>query len=225
VACLPVVTLGFAAALTHLRHTGAGDGTMTASAPESGPQVVPVTGPGTPGGDHETAQAEDPGDSSPDEEPEAPDDETAQPPSAAGPPRDETGNPRTQPHGDELARLFAEQMDQARGLPPHGSGAPGSAPEAGAGTVRREPPPAVPGAGAGTVPALVPYDAESAALIALRATIAAGNGYSNNQLMSKFGITRAQAAKVRQLAGGPPELTAVNGHQFGAADAETVSTQ
>ena len=222
VACLPVVTLGFAAALTHLQH--AAGGTAADSTTQSVPQEVPAAGPGTPGADDETAQAGRPGDSLQDEEAEAPDDETAPPPPAAAALDDETGNPRTEPRGDDLARLFAEQMDQARGLPPHGSGVPEITAEAGGGTVHREPPPAALEAGSGTIPALVPYDAESAALIALRATIAAGNGYSNNQLMSKFGITRAQAAKVRQLAGGPPELTAVNGHQFGAADAEAAST-
>ena len=44
----------------------------------------------------------------------------------------------------------------------------------------------------------VPTDAENAALIALRATIAAGNPLSQNQLMERFKLTRAAAAKVRQ---------------------------
>jgi hypothetical protein len=56
----------------------------------------------------------------------------------------------------------------------------------------------------------VPTSAEGAALIALRATLAAGNGYSNNQLAARFGLTRAQVTKVRQLAaahmnGQPPD--------------------
>jgi Protein of unknown function (DUF2637) len=64
----------------------------------------------------------------------------------------------------------------------------------------------------------VPTDAESAALIALKATLAAGNGYSNNQLMSKFGISRAQATNVRELVlaeanGHPPEDPAENTDQ------------
>ena len=44
----------------------------------------------------------------------------------------------------------------------------------------------------------VPTDAENAALIALRATLAAGNPLSQNQLMERFKLTRAAAAKVRQ---------------------------
>ena len=60
----------------------------------------------------------------------------------------------------------------------------------------------------GAVPSPVPSDAENAALMALRATIAAGNPVSQNQLMERFGLTRAQAAKVRQ------QVTAqANGHQ------------
>jgi hypothetical protein len=209
-----VVTLGFAAALTHLQHAA---GTVTEGTPENAPPPVPATGPVAPGGDDETGQAEALGAVSEAGEPNAPDDETARPAPAAAVPGDETGTPRPQPGSGELARLFAEQMDRARGLPPHGSGVPEVTPGAAAGTVRGELPPAASEAGSGTVPGLVPYDAESAALIALRATLAAGNGYSNNQLMSKFGITRAQAAKVRQLAGGPPELATANGHQLDPA--------
>lgn len=48
----------------------------------------------------------------------------------------------------------------------------------------------------------VPADAEHAALIALKATLAAGNPLSNNQLMTRFGLSRAQAAKARQQATG-----------------------
>ncbi|MGH3296930.1 MAG: DUF2637 domain-containing protein, partial [Trebonia sp.] len=47
----------------------------------------------------------------------------------------------------------------------------------------------------------VPVDAENAALIALRATIAAGNPLSGRQLETRFGLTRAQVARVRELAG------------------------
>jgi hypothetical protein len=211
VACLPVVTLGFAAALTHLRHAAGADGTVTGTMPESAPRALPATEPGAPEAGDETGQAEAPEEGPGGEPAEVPGEETGQAPEPGALRGDEPGNPSPQPQGDELARLFAEQMDRARELPAPGSVAPGSAPEAGGGNVQREPPPAIPGASTGTVPPLVPYDAESAALIALRVTIAAGNGYSNNQLMSKFGLTRAQAAKVRQLAGGPPELTAVNG--------------
>jgi hypothetical protein len=58
------------------------------------------------------------------------------------------------------------------------------------------------------VPSRVPADAENPALMALAATIAAGNPLSQNQLMERFGLTRAQAAKVRQ------QVTAqANGYQ------------
>jgi hypothetical protein len=59
----------------------------------------------------------------------------------------------------------------------------------------------------GTVPAPVPGDAETAALASLRATIAAGNPWSQNQIAERFGLTRAQATKVRQIA-----TADMNGH-------------
>lgn len=49
------------------------------------------------------------------------------------------------------------------------------------------------------VPSPVPGDAETAATASLRATLAAGNPWSNNQLADRFDLTRAQATKVRQL--------------------------
>lgn len=48
-------------------------------------------------------------------------------------------------------------------------------------------------------PSAVPGDAEAAALASLRATLAAGNPWSQNQLMTRFGLTRAQATKVRDM--------------------------
>lgn len=57
---------------------------------------------------------------------------------------------------------------------------------------------------AGMVTSPVPVDAEHAALIALKATLAAGNSLSNNQLMTRFGLSRGQATKVRQQAIGDP---------------------
>lgn len=45
----------------------------------------------------------------------------------------------------------------------------------------------------------IPADAEHAALIALRATAQAGNPLSGRQLETRFGLTRAQATKVRKL--------------------------
>jgi hypothetical protein len=58
-----------------------------------------------------------------------------------------------------------------------------------------------------TVPALVLTDAENAAAMALRATHAAGNALSQNQLMERFGLTRAAATKVRSAV-----LSSTNGH-------------
>jgi hypothetical protein len=46
----------------------------------------------------------------------------------------------------------------------------------------------------------VPTDAEHAALLALRATHAAGNPLSGRQLETRFGLSRTQATKVRKLA-------------------------
>jgi hypothetical protein len=45
----------------------------------------------------------------------------------------------------------------------------------------------------------VPTDAQSAAIAALRATLAAGNPLSGRQLETRFGLTRAEATRVRQL--------------------------
>jgi hypothetical protein len=59
----------------------------------------------------------------------------------------------------------------------------------------------------GTVPAAVPTGAENAAVLALRATLAAGNPYSANQLADKFSLTRAQVTRVRQQV-----LAGSNGH-------------
>ncbi|MGH3222567.1 MAG: DUF2637 domain-containing protein [Streptosporangiaceae bacterium] len=51
----------------------------------------------------------------------------------------------------------------------------------------------------GTVLPQVPTDAQSAALAALRATLAAGNPLSGRQLETRFGLTRAEATRVRDL--------------------------
>jgi hypothetical protein len=50
----------------------------------------------------------------------------------------------------------------------------------------------------GAVLTQVAQDAEQAAQIALRATLAAGNPLSGRQLADKFGLTRAQVTRVRQ---------------------------
>lgn len=52
---------------------------------------------------------------------------------------------------------------------------------------------------AGAIPPSVPTDAQSAAVAALRATLAAGNPLSGRQLEARFGLTRAEATKVREL--------------------------
>lgn len=80
----------------------------------------------------------------------------------------------------------------------------------------------------GMVSTPVPSGAEHAALIAYRATKAAGNPYSMNALQARFGLTRGQAEKVRaaiadEFGGQAP--AEVNGRQLGAADAEPVTTQ
>jgi hypothetical protein len=59
----------------------------------------------------------------------------------------------------------------------------------------------------GLAPAPIAQDAEQAAQIALRATIAAGNPLSGRQLEARFGISRSAAAKVRELV-----LAEANGH-------------
>lgn len=55
--------------------------------------------------------------------------------------------------------------------------------------------------------AALPSDAESAALASLRATLAAGNPWSGRQLETRFGLSRAQATRVRELV-----LAEANGH-------------
>ena len=54
---------------------------------------------------------------------------------------------------------------------------------------------------------VVPSDAEHAATIALRATLAAGNPYTVNALVSKFSLPRKQAAELRTRV-----LAEANGH-------------
>ena len=52
----------------------------------------------------------------------------------------------------------------------------------------------------------VPHDAEHAALLALRATHAAGNAISGRQLEACFGISRSAAAKLRKLVLTTPDI-------------------
>jgi hypothetical protein len=58
------------------------------------------------------------------------------------------------------------------------------------------------------VPSPVPADAQSAALVALRATTAAGNPLSGRQLETRFGLSRAESARMRDLVAAES-----NGHQ------------
>ena len=53
----------------------------------------------------------------------------------------------------------------------------------------------------------LPNDAEIAAEASLRATLAAGNPWSVNQMQAQFRLTRAEATKVRQRV-----LAETNGH-------------
>jgi hypothetical protein len=49
------------------------------------------------------------------------------------------------------------------------------------------------------VPVPAPADAQDAALMALRATMAAGNPLSGRQLETRFGLSRAEATRVREI--------------------------
>ena len=66
---------------------------------------------------------------------------------------------------------------------------------------------AVPGAAPESLAVPVPSDLIEAAKVSLRATLAAGNPLSANQLQERFSLTRAQATKVRQAV-----LAESNGH-------------
>jgi uncharacterized protein DUF2637 len=55
--------------------------------------------------------------------------------------------------------------------------------------------------------AWIPDSVEAAAMASLRATLAAGNPWSGRQLEARFGLSRAQATKVRDLV-----LAEANGH-------------
>jgi hypothetical protein len=62
----------------------------------------------------------------------------------------------------------------------------------------------------GEVLSPVPADAESAAAASFAATIAAGNPWSTSQLQKRFGLTRAQAVRVRKQVLPEPEKDAEN---------------
>jgi len=52
---------------------------------------------------------------------------------------------------------------------------------------------------AAPIPVPVPVDSQSAAVAALRATLAAGNPLSGRQIESRFGLTQAEATRMREL--------------------------
>ena len=54
-------------------------------------------------------------------------------------------------------------------------------------------------AGPGITTQDVPTDAQNAALIALKATLTAGNPLSGRQLEARFGLTRAESTRLREL--------------------------
>jgi Protein of unknown function (DUF2637) len=64
----------------------------------------------------------------------------------------------------------------------------------------------------------IPADAEVAALLALRATTWAGNALSARQLETRFGLTRSQSTRVRQIV-----LAEANGHRSGDQSGDAVS--
>lgn len=68
----------------------------------------------------------------------------------------------------------------------------------------------------GTVPPPPPSDNETAAITSLRATLAAGNPWSVNQLQTKFALSRAAATRVRTAV-----LAESNGHNLSEDDSDT----
>ena len=60
-------------------------------------------------------------------------------------------------------------------------------------------------------PNQVPADVQSAALAALQATTAAGNPLSGRQLEARFGLSRADATRVRELAAPAPSMNGNGG--------------
>jgi hypothetical protein len=88
----------------------------------------------------------------------------------------------------------------------------GSVPESPADELETTAAPEVPGT-MSSPDETVPHDVVAAAEIAYRATRAAGNALSQNQLIERFSLTRAQATKVRQAVDAES-----NGHHHGGDD-------
>jgi hypothetical protein len=117
---------------------------------------------------------------------------------------------------DALAEVLGGLSGAVRALAGRPWPEPAAAPDHGA--LLTELLEAVRGLGArpdGASPAEVPADAESAALIAMKATLAAGNPLSQRQLEIRFGLSRGQAARVREAAGVFAELS-LNGSAAGS---------
>jgi Protein of unknown function (DUF2637) len=105
--------------------------------------------------------------------------------------------------GGQVAGLLAELTDAVRGLAER-TGDAVSSPRADAdeSALLAELLGAVRGLGqqiADAVSSPVPVGAEHAALIAYRATLAAGNPYSMNSLAARFGLTRTQVTRIRAI--------------------------
>jgi hypothetical protein len=170
VSCLPVITLGFGAALTHLLRVPALLGSTLWSADETALRGAP----GFVGGGQADAVLAELADAV-----RALTDRAA----------DVVSSPAS--GGDENG-LLAELLGAVRGLGPLIADA---------------------------VSSPVPSGAEHAALIAYRATLAAGNPYSMNSLAARFGLTRTQVTRIRSVVAGE------NGGQVpGEADAPQLMT-
>ena len=123
-----------------------------------------------------------------------------------------TRNAQQAAERDALAEVLGELSGAVRALAERPAPEPAAAPDHSA--LLRELLEAVqetsklPGYG---VAAIIPGDAEHAARIAMEATVQAGNPLSQRQLEMRFGLTRGQAAKVREVAGvaEPPPFSAV----------------
>jgi hypothetical protein len=105
--------------------------------------------------------------------------------------------------GTQIAGLLAELTDAVRGLAERTADAV-SSPRADAdeSALLAEILGAVRGLGqqiADAVSSPVPVGSEHAALIAYRASLAAGNPYSMNSLASRFGLTRTQVTRIRAV--------------------------
>jgi len=132
---------------------------------------------------------------------------------------DETAQPDAP--GGRVADLLAELTGAVRSLAERAGGAVSSpVPGADQTALLAELLDAIRGLGrqmSGAVSTPVPVGSEHAALIAYRASVAAGYPYSMNALQARFGLTRTQVSQIRKVTqddpGGLPGLAFANGHQ------------